>query len=254
MNLLDRPYLLFILIIFPLTALTVTFESLSVEKAVKLAIVAERPQLANFYLQFSSAGNAEFYIKIEYIIDKDTLTDYRYINTKFEGIIKEINLNKATVVTANLYLHTMGINKLDSIIGEFKYKLSPIRESDDQEGERKFTGSIWGANEQVLFKINKQVEDGHKLMLTLTTNENFNYDKLFLKIKAVSPTDGILLIDKTLDINKDDCLDFNGRSLSITLDKFKMSKEGNYYIQISHQMANEYLNGIESIAYEIIDI
>ncbi len=233
----------------------ITFTSLSVETPVKLAFVSELSQLATFRLQFNpSELTHDIFIRIDYIIDKDTVTDYYYVDENFQGNIKEIKLLKGSTLTANLYLHTQGLTKLDSIKGEFTYKFSPINETQEIDGIRKFTGTIWQANEQVLFRINKQDIKKQKVEIAIKTTENYAYDQLFLKVKAVSPVDGIILLDKTITVNKGAQLDYISKSVMLALEEFKMAKEGNYYIQITQQMAAPHLNGIESISYKLIDL
>ena len=233
----------------------IKFESLSVETPVKLAFVSDLQQLATFHLQFNASDLAsDIFVRVDYIIDKDTITDYYYVDENFKANIKEIKLLKGSTLTANLYFHTQGIGKLDSIKGEFTYNFSPIIENTELDGMRKFTGTIWTPNEQILFRINKQDIKKQKINLVIRTTENYAFDQLFLKVKAVSPADGILLLDKTITINKSEYMDFSGKSTILSLDEFKMTKEGNYYIQITQQMANPHLNGIESISYKIIDL
>ena len=233
----------------------ITFTSLSVESPVKLAFVSELPQLAIFHLKLNfSDSSRDIFVKVDYIIDKDTITDYYYVDENFQEKTKEIKLLKGSTLTANLYLHTQGTTKLDSIRGDFSYKFSPINEEVEVDGLRKFTGTIWQTNEQVLFRINKQDAKKQKVEIEIKTTENYSYDQLFLKVKAVSPVDGIILLDKTLAINKSQYLDYARKLVILSLDEFKMAKEGNYYIQISQQMVAQHLNGIEGISYKLIDL
>ena len=116
-----------------------------------------------------------------------------------------------------------------------------------------FPGTLWSADDPVLFKITKQ-EDSHKdLRINFVFTENFEFDRLFIRIKVISPEQGIVVLNKEIEVNTSDFLEYSKNTIKTEIPEIMIKGQGTYYIQITHQMQNLRVNGIDNASFELLE-
>ena len=62
-------------------------------------------------------------------------------------------------------------------------------------------------------------------------NQNYEYDKFYFKMKVISPKDGIVMLDKSIDVNENAAIDLRTRSYSVDIKEIDMIQPGTYYFK-----------------------
>jgi hypothetical protein len=132
-------------------------------------------------------------------------------------------------------------------------RVAIVESAGESEGLKSFLGGVWHHDETVLYRVNKVKEGKDAIRVTIDFSPSYAYDKLYLKIKAVSPTDGIKLLERVIVVNNSPYMDFKDKTAVFTIDELKLTKDGSYYIQVTHEMPTGRLNGIEKIRFEMVN-
>lgn len=216
---------------------------------------AEKKSNVSFILTIKSVkeSHIDLFLKVMYVVDNDTLNDYLYLDETYSGMIKEIFLEPGDSVNAYIFLNNQETVKLDNFKGSFVAKYGPASDMQTTGETCKFTGTVWKDDQLPLFRIAKADEKSQVLNIDVSLTENFEFDKLHLKIKVISPAQGILLYSKTLDVNSEEVLPYRRSIIKIDFPDIEIQKAGSYYIQVFHQMAAKRINGVEYISYHLSD-
>lgn len=240
---------------FALVSSAVDFTSLVREKPLMVSYTAEKNTNVSFLFNVKNAKESklDIYLKVLYIINTDTLNDYLYFGDGFTGMIKELFLEAGDSVKAYLYLNNEETAKIDNLKGSFTAKAGPGIDMSSTGEVCHFTGTVWKDDQLPLFRISKTDEKSQQLSIDVELTENYEFDKLFVKIKVVSPAQGILLFSKELVVNEEQHIAFRRKTVKIDFPDLEVQKTGSYYIQVFHQMGQSRVNGVESISYRLTD-
>lgn len=233
----------------------VSFSELSRETPVMVGFSADKTSNVSFQLTLKSLkeNRLNIFLNVQYIIGKDTLNDYLYLDESYEGTIKEIYLNKGDSVFAFIFLNNEETNMIKNLKGSFETQTEPGLDMSSTGEMSKFTGTVWKSDQLPLFRIAKSDEKSQMLNIDVSLTENFEFDKLYMKIKVVSPAQGILLYTKELTVNKTPELPYKRKVIKIDFPDLEMKKPGSYYVQVFHEMKNSRINGVEYISYRLTD-
>lgn len=247
--------IIFIFSLFSFSAIAVDFTSLSREKAVMISHAANKNSNIAFILNLKSLIEIrlDVFLKVSYIIGTDTLNDFLYLDESYTGTIKEIYLEEGDSVYAYIWLNNDETTKIENIKGSFIIKAGPAVDAEASVNMYKFTGTIWKDDQLPLFRISKSDEKNQLLNLDVALTENFDFDKLYLKIKVISPSQGILLYSKEFTVNEYPELTFRRKLLKIDFPDLDFQKAGSYYVQVFHQMDQGRINGVEYLSYRLTD-
>jgi len=247
--------ILFLLLCFAISSLAVDFTSLSQEKPVSVSFFAERKINVSFILNLKSLKESHFdiFLNVKYVINSDTLNDFLYFDETYTGTIKDIYLEQGDSVSAYIFLNNEETKKIDNLKGSFIVKSGPGDDLQNTGEVCRFTGTIWKDSQLPLFRIAKGDDKSQLLSLDVSLTENYEFDKLYLKIKVISPSQGILLYSKELDINTEPELPFRRRIIKIDFPDLDVQKQGSYYVQLFHQMKQSRINGVEYVSYHLTD-
>lgn len=236
-------------------SIAVDFTSLSREKPVTVSYAADRNSNVSFMLSVKSLkeNRLDIFLRVCYIIDSDTLNDYLYLDESYNGMIKEIYVHQGDSVKAFIYLNNDETVKIDNLKGSFSVKSAPGIDMHSSGDVCRFTGSVWKDDQLPLFRISKTNEQNQLLSLDIALTENFEFDKLFLKIKIISPAQGIQLYTKELVVNEEPELPYRRKTMKIDFTDLEVQKSGSYYVQVFHLMSQKRINGVESVAYRLTD-
>jgi len=247
--------IVFLFLLFSLHSFSVDFTYLSREKPVMISYRADKNSNIAFILNLKSLKEIrlDIFLKASYIIGGDTLNDFLYLDESYTGSIKEIYLEEGDSVYAYIWLNNDGTEKIENIKGSFISKTGAGIDMQSTGEMCKFTGTIWKDNQLPLFRISKTDDKNQLLSLDVSLTENFDFDKLYLKIKVVSPSQGILLYSKEFNVNEDAFLPYRRKLLKIDFPDLEVKKAGSYYVQVFHQMSQSRINGVEYLSYQLID-
>lgn len=207
----------------------------------------------SFFLDLSSSPATTGFVRFSYVIGQDTLNDLLQVDKSYNAVVKRIFLDEGEHLTVSAYLANAETELLDGIDGSLRLVRNPELEPSDDQGKNTFMGSIWKSDQTPLFRIVlKEGEASKKFKLTVKLNENFEYDKLLLKVKVISPVAGIVMVEKALNVNESKNVERRKRSISITFDEIQISQPGSYYFQVMQNMTGARINGVEMVSYELV--
>lgn len=192
------------------------------------------------------------FIKIEFLLDGEILTDYYKVYNQFDDTIKKFILKSNQQLELKIYLNDKYIKKKEvdgSII--FYNKKYIIPEPDYIQHE--FTGNYWYFKNTPLLKFSKDNNKKYNLKIRFYFSESYLYDNLLLSFKTISPEEGILEWEEKILVNEDDYLSFQKKIIEVFIEKINVERQGFYYIQCKQVMWDLYLNGIIKVDYEFVE-
>ena len=240
---------------FALVSSAVDFTSLLREKPLVASYAADKNTNVSFMFNVKNVKESklDIYLHVRYIINEDTLNDYLYFGEGYTGMIKEFYLEAGDSVYAYLYLNNEETGKIDNLKGFFNAIAGPGLDMTSTGELCRFTGTVWKDDQLPLFRISKADEKKQQLSIDVLLSENYEFDKLFVKIKVVSPAQGILLFTKELVVNEEQNIGLRKKTVKIDFPDLEVQKIGSYYVQLFHQMGQSRVNGVESISYHLTD-
>lgn len=242
-------------LLFAVNVFAVDFSSLSREKAVGVGFSAEKNCNVSFLLNIKSLkeNRLDIFLSVHYVIGTDTLNDYIYLDESYSGMIKEIYLEAGDSIYAYILLNNEEVAKIDNLKGSLVAKAGTSLDMQSTADMSKFTGTVWKDDQLPLFRIAKADEKAQLLHVDVSLTENFEFDKLYLKIKVISPSQGILLYSKELAVTEETVLPYRRKVISVDFPDLDIQKPGSYYVQVFHQMGQSRINGVEFVSYRLTD-
>ena len=250
-----RASVVFLFLCSALVSSAVDFTSLVREKPLMVSYTAQKNINVSFLFNVKNVKESklDIYLNVRYIIGKDTLNDYLYFGESYTGTIKEVYLEQGDSVQAYIYLNNEETGKIDNLKGSFSVNAGPGVDMTTTGDICRFAGTIWKDDQLPLFRIAKPDDKKQQLSIDVELNENYEFDKLYVKIKVVSPAQGILLFSKELAVNEEQNIAFRRKTVKIDFPDLEVQKAGSYYVQLFHQMGQSRVNGVESISYHLTD-
>jgi hypothetical protein len=206
----------------------------------------------SFFLNKAGAYNGKIFVRINYVIGKDTLTDHLVVDANFNGVIKQLLLNEGEKVTALVYLENANIEVIEKLEGSIRMVQNTKLIPTDDKGKNLFLSGVWISDQMPLFRVTVTDSVPHLLRLKLTFNESYDYDKLFFNLKVVSKSSGINMVEKELTVTENAVVEARKRSFTIDLTEINLSVAETYYIQVIQNMACNRINGIDRIEHELL--
>lgn len=231
----------------------IEFTSLSKYQPVQMSYSTSEKTYVNFTLSLNSEQDPKpnLFLRVRYIIGSDTLNDYIYTDGEYEGLLKQVQLDRGETVTVGIFLNNAGQELAKGLDGILEMNKTDEPEIGSGLGKYYYPGSIWRHDDVTIFRINKSDSEPKSLVLKVIVSENYEFDKLFMRFKIISPMQGILELNKDLDVYSDAFLPYKGRTMEIKLPELHIDKPGNYYLQVSHEHVNKRINGVVSVAWEL---
>ena len=205
-----------------------------------------------FKLNSSKSKRRDLYLRAIYIIGNDTITDYLHYSGNYDGIAKQFAVNTGEKVEVFLYLNNEEIEEVKNLSGSISLVAGGTLPLNSKPNKNIFPGTVWNAEDPILFKITKADEINQALRVNFAFTENFEFDRLFLRIKVISPEQGIVVLSKEIEVNTSDFLEYSKNTIKTEIPEIVVRIPGIYYLQISHQMQNIRVNGIDNASYELI--
>lgn len=240
------------LVFLSIPVFSIPFNSLSSSQGVTVIYNArENSHIdVNLSLIAENANRKNVGIKLLLTIGDGVCSEYQTVESLYTGVVKQVFLNEGEQLKVELFLHEMGLDELLSLEGDLSLERNTELKIDEDFSNNRFFGDIWSDKQLPLFRISK--DSAGKEMLTLKFNftDQYEYDKLFFRLKVISPVDGILLYERELEILAKDG-ERRSRSIEMEFGDVPIEEPGSYYYQVSHRMANSHLNGVSSVNFQL---
>ncbi len=233
--------------------LALEFSTLSKYKPTQISYTTANKTYVSFALKISPDKplKSDLFIRVQYEIGSDTLNDYIYTDGEYDGIIKELFLDAGESVTVSLFLNNSGMDFINDLNGSIDIEKKEDTDVSSDEGAFHFVGSVWKLDESPIFRISKTDSEQKSLVLKFSLTENYEFDVLFIRAKIISPMQGILMLNKTVEVNNEAFLPYKGKTVEVTFPDLHMDKPGSYYVQLTHEHHSRRVNGIQSISWEL---
>jgi len=204
------------------------------------------------FLDATKVSSNPVFLRVSYIIGLDTLNDNLMIDGSFNGVIKQLFLGEGERVTAIIHLNNGAKEEIDGIEGLLSIVRNPDFKPEDNEGKNAFLSGVWKSDQTPLFRVSVQNSSAKKFRLKISVNENYEFDNLFLKLKVISPSAGIVMVEKQVNINDRTSVEIRKKTFTIDVEEIDMTTAGTYYFQVMQNMAGMRINGVDKIEYQIV--
>lgn len=237
-----------------LNAQAVDFSKLSRDEPVSTAYPATFKCFVDvsLFLNVPESYKLPVFLRVSYIIGSDTLNDNITVTGSTNSVIKQLFLDENERVTVLVLLNNSDVNELDGIDGSLRIVRNPEFKPEDSKGKHMFLSGVWKSDQTPLFRVGIKDSIPQIFRLNLSLNENYEFDKLFLQLKVISPKAGIVMVDKSITVNENENITVRTREFEIDISEIDLSTPGTYYFQVMQNMGSERINGIENIDYEIV--
>ena len=245
--------LLFAFLLFGNHALSVGFTSLSSTEAVAVVLETQQKTLVDILLEvdLNKLNRKSLALRIKCTINGSEFNEYVTLEQGHKGPIKRILMNEGELLKAELFLHESGMKELIPVIGSFDVTKLQSEKVGESVSSNTFVSGLWPETQLPLFRVIKEDEAKKTLSLKFNFTDQFEYDQLYYKLKVISPTDGILLYEESIEVNSAQYVARNPKSVKVDLPKVPVASAGTYYFQIQPNMESTYVNGVKSVEYEL---
>ena len=195
------------------------------------------------YLKITE-GKIPAVVKLAYRIGRDTLYDAVSIASKEWKYVKHWPFLKGDTLCAWV---------VDSgYVGAIEYRNEGMEAVVQNENYRGFTGDIWHYKDVALLRITKNRKYQERLNVVVGLQPGFDFDKLYLSVKLIHPTEGVKEVEKEVRVMEADALGKTNRLLRVYIPEWVIQEPGDYFLRVSHQHVSDRLNGIDFISYELL--
>ncbi|MFT7101457.1 MAG: hypothetical protein ACJAYA_000002 [Bacteroidia bacterium] len=242
------------LTLFTFNAYSVDFTKLSRDEP----ITTVYPANFKCYVDVSLFVNAidvykgPVFLRVSYIIGNDTLNDNIMVDGSYNKVVKQLFLDEGERLTAIIHLNNGETEVIDEIEGSLRIVRNPEFQAADEKGKNIFLSGVWNSDQTPLFRVSIKSTSSKVFRLKLSLNENYEFDKVYLKMKVISPSAGILMLDKEISVIDQPTLDMRKKIFTVDVEEVDLSTAGTYYFQVMQNMTGIRLNGVDKIEYEIV--
>ncbi len=206
----------------------------------------------SLFLNATDAYTGSIFLRVSYIIGNDTLNDNLKVNGSFNNVIKQVFLDENERLTVIIHLNNGETEVIDGIEGSLRIVRNPEFQPTDDQGKSTFLSGVWKSDQTPLFRVAIKDSVSQLFRLKLTMNENYEFDKFYFKMKVISPSAGILMLQRVVNVNDRPALEMRKKTFSVDIEEVDLSAPGTYYFQVMQNMTGIRVNGIDRIDYEIV--
>jgi hypothetical protein len=199
----------------------------------------------NLSINLQKSDNKNVVIKVFYLWEKDTITEFFPINAFSSKTLKYIYLEKGKKI--HVGLQVVGNSILDKISGDIEIKSSDVNDIKDNDAIIFAGGYASTLLDGYTFKVDVNELKSNKMMFDIITNENFNEDKLHIQISYTMPNGTFGTEKKSLDVNSGNFLTFEKKKHTLSFSNF-IKQTGTYTFKIEFLNNTTILNGISEIS------
>lgn len=242
------------LLMFATTSSAVDFTKLSRSEPISTTYPASFKCYVDvdLFLNLGENSPKPIYLILQYTIGADTIHDRIQVSDNINNVVKQLFLDEEERLTVSVFLNNEEIDVVKGIEGSLRIVRNPDFKPTEDQGKTTFLSNVWKSDQTPLFRIvnNDSVAQYFRLKLELT--EQFEFDRLYFKMKVISPADGIVVLNKSIQVNESYKLTMRPKSFSLDMKEVDMTIPGTYYFQVIPNMMSNRVNGINKIDYEIV--
>lgn len=243
-----------VLLVSSLSTYAVDFTKVSRDEPITTVYPATFKCFVDVSLSFDATAvyKAPVFLRVTYVIGTDTLNDNLKIDGSLNSVIKQFFLDEGERLTTIIHLRNVETNEIDGIEGALRIVRNPEFTPIDDQGKNTFLSGVWKSDQTPLFRATVKDSVPHTFSLKLSLNENYEFDKLFFKMKVISPAAGISMLEREVVVSEADELVLSRKTIKVEFTELSVIVPGSYYFQIMSNMIGTRTNGIDKIEYEIV--
>lgn len=247
-----KTYILSFLICFAALAQAKSFRKLSSTNFIEINEVAETEGYKNIHLL---AINKEkdysgIPLRIDFIINGDTMTDYKALNESIRGNVKSLFLMENDSLIVRISIQNPQEIEL-KIKGNITIKEPMILQSSGNSISKNFIGGYWDTSQSCIFRIQKNDSTNENILFNFEFNENYPFDKFFYQINIIKPDSSFYTKTGELIVNENKNISFKELILESKND-ISINIPGKYIVEIVPFMKRRRINGIKSTGYKTV--
>ena len=246
--------LLFLLIFISLIGNSKSFRSLSSIDPIEISFVSETEGYRNIHLLAINKSNIynEVPLKVEYIINSDTLTDYSVLKETIREDVKTVFLLEGD--SLKILLSIASFDSIEvKIKGNITTKEPMILDGSNAKGFKYFNGNYWDIKQPCVFRIIKVDSLPERLKLKFYFNENYHFDKFYFQVNIISPDSSFISLESGFSVNLNPFLSFESNILE-SIEHFNFKLPGKYFVEIVPTMDGRVVNGINYASYQRVKL
>jgi len=245
-------HFLLLLITASLTASSKSFRSLSSTEPVEINLISETEGYRDIHLLAISKSSdyPEIPLKLQYVINRDTLVDYIVLRENIRENIKSLFLFEGDSLQVLISIASSNTLEL-KVKGNLSLKEPMLSSVERSTVQRELPGSYWDIKHSLLFRIVKIDTVTEKLNFKIDFNENYNFNDFYFQVNIISPDSTFRSTIVQLNVNSELNLDFKTKSIT-TIQDFQLQSQGKYIIELVPFMSKRRVNGINSVGYELV--
>ena len=238
-----------------ITAFAKSFTGLRSNTPITITETADEERYKTIHLLAVSEN--EYYdsipLRLELIINKDTLVDYIILTEAMNKTIKTFYQYEGDRVQANLFIQDDNAIEIQKIKGNIKFDVPKILKSNMMSKKKSFIGNYWDVKQTTMFRVNKFDSIPKTTIITIEFDHNYAYDKFYFQINVLAPDSSFDSFEGKVIVNKGDRLKLNTSFIKLK-EEIGIIQNGKYTIDIVPLMGMQRINGIKSIGYKLVNV
>lgn len=247
-----KTYILSILLCASFLSNAKSFRKLSTSSAVEISEVSEVEGYKNIHLlainKEKDFGNIP--IRVDYIINRDTITDYKSLTESIRGNIKSLFLLEGDTLTVLISIQNPDEIEL-KVKGNISIKEPMVLASSGTPISKSFIGEYWDVNQPCIFRIQKNDSVPENIIFNFEFNKNYKYDKFYYQVNIIKPDSTFFSKEGELTVQDGKALAFTD-IIKETEQEFPVTIPGKYIVEIVPMMNSRRINGIKSTGYKTL--
>lgn len=229
-----------------------SFRSLSSINPIKINLISKTEGYKDIHLLAINKANdpVEVPLKLQYIINRDTLVDYIVLKENIRANIKTLFLFEGDSIQVVISIASTDTFDL-KIIGNVSLKEPMLASLDRAADTRVLPGNYWDVEQPLMFRIVKTDSVVERINFEIDFNENFHFDNFYFQVNIISPDSNFRSVMLELIVNSEPYLTYNAKSFT-TVEDFKLESPGKYIIELVPFMSKRRINGINSVGYKLV--
>ena len=247
-----KSHLLLLLISLSILGNSKSFRTLSSVNTHEINFVSDTEGYKDIHLL--AINKSEIYkevpLKLQFIINNDTLTDYSVLREAIRGDVKTVFLLEGDSLRVLLSVACEDAVEI-KIKGNLTIKEPMMIGNGDSGVSKDLHGDYWDVKQPCIFRVVKRDSILEILNFQLSFNKNFRFDQFYFQVNIISPDSSFRSVQCKLKINSTQFLSFESKTIK-TIEDFELIKPGKYIIEIVPFVNKRRINGINSVGYKVV--
>lgn len=247
-----KNYILPLLFALSLTTQAKSFRKLSTFEAIEIVEVIDTEGYKNIHLL---AINKEkdfknIPLKIDYIINQDTITDFQILEESIRGNVKSLFLLENDTLKVRISIQNNEKIEL-KIKGNITIKEPMVLATSGTPISKTFIGNYWDVTQPCIFRIQKNDTVKENIIFNFEFTENYIYDRFFYQVNIIKPDSTFFSKEGEIVVHPNQNISFQ-EVIKETSNDFSINIPGKYIVEVVPIMNRRRINGIKSTGYKTL--